>query len=71
MGCKTDFLYCILQFVQNIQILSYCRIIGGAADAAAMGAMLSILMKLFPGQTGKIIAWTGTASGLGHMAGEL
>jgi hypothetical protein len=36
-----------------------------------MGAMLSILMKLFPGQTGKIIAWTGTASGLGHMAGEL
>jgi hypothetical protein len=46
------------------------RIIGGAADAAAMGAMLSILMKLFPGNTGKIVAWTGMASGLGHMAGE-
>jgi hypothetical protein len=36
-----------------------------------MGAMLSILMKLFPGKTGKIVAWTGMASGLGHMAGEL
>jgi len=35
-----------------------------------MGAMLSILMKLFPGKTGKIVAWTGMASGLGHMAGE-
>ena len=38
------------------------RIIGGAADAAAMGAMLAILMQLYPGKTGQIVAWTGTAS---------
>ncbi len=43
----------------------------GAADAATMGAMLAILMKLYPGRTGKIVAWTGTASGLGHMAGKI
>jgi hypothetical protein len=35
-----------------------------------MGAMLTILMKIFPGKTGNIVAWTGTASGLGHMAGK-
>ena len=47
------------------------RVIGGAADAAAMGAMLAILMQLYPGKTGKIVAWTGTASGLGHMIGTV
>jgi hypothetical protein len=36
-----------------------------------MGAMLAILMELYPGNTGNIMAWTGTASGLGHMTGKL
>ena len=35
-----------------------------------MGAMLAILMQLYPGKTGQIVAWTGTASGLGHMIGK-
>ena len=52
-------------------LVVFNRILGGAADAATMGAMLAILMKLYPGRTGQIVAWTGTASGLGHMAGKL
>jgi hypothetical protein len=36
-----------------------------------MGAMLAILMQLYPGKTGTIVAWTTTASGLGYMAGEI
>ena len=51
--------------------LFFFRILGGTADAAAMGAMLAILMKLYPGKTGKIVAWTGSASGVGHMLGWL
>ena len=57
-------------FSSSELIFILTRILSGAADAAAMGAMLAILMKLYPGKTGKIVAWTGTASGLGHMAGE-
>ncbi len=53
----------------NIRVICF-RIIGGAADAAAMGAMLTILLQLYPGKTGQIITWTGSASGLGHMIGK-
>ena len=54
----------------RLQVFS-SRVLSGAADAAAMGAMLAILMKLYPGKTGSIVAWTGTASGVGHMAGNV
>ena len=46
------------------------RILGGSADAASMGAMLAILMKLFPEKTGQIVAWTGSASGFGFVIGK-
>jgi hypothetical protein len=40
------------------------------ADAAALGAILSILMKLFPKYVTTIVSWTEMLFGLGFMLGE-
>jgi hypothetical protein len=36
-----------------MNLFSICRALGGIADVAAWGAVLSILMKLFPAQVRK------------------
>ncbi len=46
-----------------------CRFIGGVADAAALGSILSILMKLFPNYVTTIVSWTEMLFGLGYMLG--
>jgi hypothetical protein len=40
------------------------------ADAAAWGAGVSILMKLFPKHVSSIMAWTEMLFGLGYMLGN-
>ena len=39
------------------------------ADVAAWGAVLAILMKLFPSKVGKIMSWTEMFFGVGFMVG--
>ena len=40
------------------------------ADAAALGAIISILMKLFPDHTSSVLSWTQMLFGLGYMMGK-
>ena len=51
-------------------ILFSNRFINGVADAAALGAVISILMKLFPKYVTTIISWTEMLFGLGYMLGK-
>jgi MFS family permease len=46
------------------------RALGGIADVAAWGAVLSILMKLFPNKVSTILSWTEMFFGLGYMLGQ-
>ena len=48
-----------------------CRFLGGVADAAALGAILSILLKLFPNHTTSVLSWTEMLFGLGYMLGKI
>ena len=40
------------------------------AGAAAWGAVLAVLMTLFPTKVSKIMAWTELFYGLGYMIGK-
>ena len=51
--------------------IHFFRFLGGVADAAALGAVLSILMKLFPKYVTSIVSWTEMLFGLGYMLGNL
>jgi MFS family permease len=51
--------------------LGFFRFLGGVADAAALGAVLSILMKLFPKYVTSIVSWTEMLFGLGYMLGNM
>ena len=42
---------------------------GGIADVAAWGAIISILLKLFPDKVSSILSWTEMFFGLGYMLG--
>ena len=46
------------------------RFIGGIAGAAALGSIISILMKLFPNHTASVLSWTEMLFGLGYMLGK-
>ena len=46
------------------------RFLDGMADAAAWGAGVSILMKLFPNRVSQIMSWTEMLFGLGYMLGK-
>ena len=46
------------------------RFIGGVSSGAAFGAMLSILMKLFPNHTTSVLSWAEMLFGLGYMLGK-
>ena len=50
--------------------LLFPRFLGGMADAAAWGAVVSILMKLFPNHVTVIASWTEMLLGLGYMLGR-
>ena len=45
------------------------RFVDGMADAASWGALISIMMKLYPDKAATIISWTETALGLGYSLG--
>ena len=56
-------------FWSIIILVIFDRFIGGVADAAALGSILSILMKLFPNYVTTIVSWTEMLFGLGYMLG--
>jgi len=45
------------------------RFLGGLADAAAWGSLLSILMKVFPNHHTTTASWSEMLLGLGYMLG--
>ena len=45
------------------------RFIDGMADAASWGAIISIMMKLYPDKVATIMSWTEMAFGLGYSLG--
>ena len=45
------------------------RFLDGMADAATWGAIISIMMKLFPDKVATIMSWTEMAFGLGYSLG--
>ena len=49
----------------------FFRFLDGVADAAAWGAGVSILMKLFPNKVSTIMSWTEMLFGLGYMLGKI
>ena len=63
-----------LEYVEDVTAfiwISYLlRAVSGIADAAGWGAVLSILMQLFPTKVARIMAWTETFFGLGFMIGK-
>lgn len=62
-----------LEYVQDTGAfigLSYLlRFLDGMADAASWGAVVSILMKLYPNKVSTIMSWTEMVFGLGYMLG--
>ena len=46
------------------------RALSGMADVAAWGAVLAVLMTLFPTKVSKIVAWTEMFFGLGYTIGK-
>ena len=59
------------EFIQFMLLFLDRRFLGGVADAAALGAILSILMKLFPNHTTSVLSWTEMLFGLGYMLGKI
>lgn len=50
--------------------LSYAlRFVDGVAEAAAWGAVVSILMKIYPSKVTTIMSWTEMCFGMGYMLG--
>ena len=43
----------------------------GAADAASWGAVLGILMELYPDRVASIMSWTEMAFGVGYTIGNI
>jgi len=66
-------LFGFLDYVNNLNSflgLSYAlRFLDGACDAASWGAVLSILMKLWPDRVTSIMAWAEMFFGLGYTIG--
>ncbi len=51
--------------------LSYfLRFLDGASDAASWGAVLGILMKIWPDRVATIMSWTEMFFGLGYTIGQ-
>ena len=59
---------CLLN--QGFTLYFISRALGGIADVAAWGAVLSILLKLFPEKYATILSWTQMFFGLGYMLGN-
>ena len=47
------------------------RFLDGASDAASWGAVLGILMKIWPDRVASIMSWTEMFFGLGYTIGKL
>ncbi|TRY80689.1 hypothetical protein TCAL_09016 [Tigriopus californicus] len=71
-GCQ-GIAFGFLTYVDNLGWflgLSYfLRALDGLADAAAWGAILSILMKMWPNKVASIMSWTELCFGLGYTVG--
>jgi MFS family permease len=68
------FSFGFLEYVDNTTAflgLSYfLRFLDGMGDAAAWGAIISIMMKLYPDKVSTIMSWTEMAFGLGYSFGK-
>ena len=68
-------LFGFLTYITNVNVflgLAYVlRALAGMADVAAWGAVLAVLMTLFPTKVSKIMAWTEIFFGLGYMLGNV
>ena len=64
-----------LTYITNLNaflgIAYLLRAIAGMADVAAWGAVLAVLMTMFPTKVSKIMAWTEMFFGLGYMIGTI
>ena len=51
--------------------LKYCqnRFLDGVGDAATSGAIISVMMKLYPDKVASILSWSEMAYGLGYSLG--
>ena len=62
-----------LTYIENVNVFLFSayllRAISGMADVAAWGAILAVLMTLFPTNVSKIMAATQIFFGLGFMIG--
>jgi MFS family permease len=52
-----------------VKIYFYFRFIGGVAEAAAWGSILSILVSIFPGKESLVFGGTEMVSGFGAVIG--
>jgi MFS family permease len=68
-GLAFGFLTYITNLNAFLGIAYLLRAIAGMADVAAWGAVLAVLMTLFPTKVSKIMAWTEMFFGLGYMIG--
>lgn len=59
-----------LDFMLSKVLFIPYRALGGIADVAAWGAVMSILLKLFPDKVASIISWTQMFMGLGYTIGK-
>ena len=50
-------------------LMNVLRFLDGMGDAAAWGAIISIMMKLYPDKVATIMSWTEMAFGLGYSLG--
>ncbi len=71
LGLITIMKYFIGVFLHRCNFYSMARFLGGMADVAAWGAVLSIMMKLFPNKVARIVSLTEMFFGLGYMLGKL
>ncbi len=62
--------YLHFQLCQEKNHIIIFRALGGIADVAAWGAVISILMKIFPSKVTTIMSWTEMFFGLGYMLGK-
>ena len=62
---------CRKKFAKLNLFHDFFRFLDGVADAAAWGAGVSILMKLFPNKVSTIMSWTEMLFGLGYMLGKI
>ena len=70
-GLAFAFVVCIDNGYVFLGVSIFVRLLQGIGDSASWGAVLSVLMTLFPGNASKISAGTELFFGLGMTLGKL